>query len=79
MAKANTIAYENLRAEMAHKQLSISEMAAYLGISRDTLAYKLSGKRAINLDEALRIARKFFPEHDVYYLFKELNHDEQSA
>ncbi len=76
MAK-NNIAFENLRAEMARKQLSISEIAEYLGITRDTLGYKLSMKRPINLDEALRIARKFFPERDVYYLFKELIPDDK--
>ena len=72
MAKPNNIAFENLRAEMARKQLSITEIAKYLGIARDTLGCKFSRKRPINLDEALRIARKFFPEKDVYYLFKEL-------
>ena len=66
MAKTNNVAFENLRAEMARKQVSILEMSNYLGITRDTLGYKLAGKRPINLDEALRIARKFFPEHDVY-------------
>lgn len=68
---------ENLRAEMARKQLSIADIANYLGITRDTLGYKLSRKRQINLDEALRIARKFFPERDVYYLFKELISDDE--
>lgn len=72
MAKPNNIAFENLRAEMGRKQLSIREMSNFLGITRDTLGNKLSRKRPINLDEAFRIAREFFPEHDVYYLFKEL-------
>lgn len=72
MARTNNIKYSNLRAEMARKQITIIEMATYLGITRDTLGSKLAGKRTINLDEALRIARKFFPEKDVYYLFKEL-------
>lgn len=72
MARSNNIVFENLRAEMARKQLSILEISNFLGITRDTLGYKLSGKRPINLDEALRIAREFFPEHDIYYLFKEL-------
>lgn len=79
MAKTNNIAFENLRAEMARRQLSITEIANYLGITRDTLGSKLSRKRAINLDEALRIAREFFPEKDVYYLFKELVPTEQLA
>ena len=72
MARTNNIAFENLRAEMARKQLSITEMSNFLGMTRDTLGYKLSRKRPINLDEALCIAEKFFPEHDVYYLFHEL-------
>lgn len=77
MARGNNIAFENLRAEMARKNLSISEIADYLGITRDTLGYKFSRRRQINLDEALRIARKFFPEKDVYYLFKELIPDDE--
>lgn len=72
MAKTNNIAFENLRAEMARKQLSISELANALGITRDTLGYKLSRKRPINLDEAMYIAKEFFPEYDLFYLFKEL-------
>ena len=76
MARANHIIFGNLRAEMARRQLSIVEIANYLGVTRDTLGYKLSGKRPINLDEALRIARHFFPEYDVYYLFEELVPDD---
>lgn len=78
MAKINNIAFVNLRAEMARKQLSISEIANYLGIIRDTLGYKLARKRPINLDEALYISNKFFPERDVYHLFNELIDSEQS-
>lgn len=77
MARANSIAFENLRAEMARKQLSIAQIAETLGITRETLGCKLSRKRQINLDEALRIAREFFPERDVYYLFKELIPDDR--
>lgn len=72
MAKINHIVFENLRVEMARKQLSIQDMASCMGITRDTLSGKLSRKRPIHLDEALCIARKFFPDYDVYYLFKEL-------
>lgn len=72
MARGSKIAFENLRAEMARKDLSIAEMARYLGITRGTLSSKFSRKSSINLDEALRIARRFFPESDVYYLFEEL-------
>ena len=72
MARISNVYFENLRAEMARKQISISEMARYLGIARETLGYKLSGKRQINLDEALKLSQKFFPEKDIYYLFKEI-------
>ena len=37
MARANSIAFENLRAEMARKQLSIAQIAETLGITRETL------------------------------------------
>lgn len=79
MAKANNIAFENLRAEMARKQLSITELANALGITRDTLGYKLSRKRPINLDEAMYISKEFFPEYDLFYLFKELIPQSRSA
>lgn len=72
MKKANGIAFENLRAEMARKQLSIEELAVTLSITKDTLEYKLSRKKPINLDEAMYIAKEFFPECDLFYLFKEL-------
>lgn len=75
MARTSNIAFENLRAEMARKQITILVMADRLSITRDTLGSKLSRKRQINLDEALYIAKEFFPEHDVYYLFKELVDD----
>lgn len=76
MARKSNIIFENLRAEMARKNVTILMMAKEIGITRDTLGAKLSGKRPINLDEALIISRKFFPEHDVYYLFKELINDD---
>ncbi len=50
-------------------------MAKLLKISRSALSNKLSGKRKINLNEALYIARQCFPECDLYYLFEELLDD----
>lgn len=72
MAGNNSIAFKNLRAEMARKKVTITEIANELGIARETLGSKFSRKRPINLDEALHITRTFFPECDVYYLFEEL-------
>lgn len=72
MTKTNNIAFENLKIEMNKRKISMVEIAKYLGITEDILSSKLSREESINLDEALRIAREFFPERDVYYLFKEL-------
>ncbi len=63
------IAFENLRAEMARENISIKNIAEECGYNRDTLARKLSKKVPINLDEAFEIQQKFFPKHDVRYLF----------
>ncbi|WP_250277405.1 helix-turn-helix domain-containing protein [[Clostridium] colinum] len=73
MARINNVAFQNLRAEMARNQVTIKEMSDYLGISRDTLANKLSMRRQINLDEALLLSRKFFPDSTLNYLFEELD------
>ena len=72
MAKMNGVAFENLRVEMARKNITITKIAEFLGVTRDTAGNKLARKGPIYLDEALRIARNFFPGCDVYYLFQEL-------
>lgn len=71
MGKDN-IAFKNLRAEMARHNVTIGDMAAYLGVTHNTMGDKLSRKRQINLDEAFRISKRFFPELTIYYLFAEL-------
>lgn len=73
--RRSTIVFENLRAEMGRKNVTISEMAEKLGYNRDTLSRKLSGKSPINLDEAFAIQREFFDEVEVKVLFFELCKD----
>ena len=58
------ISYENLRAEMGRKNITIKDMASLCGYNRDRLARKLSRKTPINLDEAFLIQQK-----DICYLF----------
>ena len=41
MARENKIMFKNLRAEMARNGLNITIMAKELGMTRDTLSYKL--------------------------------------
>ena len=67
--KQNNIAFDNLRAEMARKNICIQDMARICAYNRDTLSRKLSKKSPINLDEAFDIQSKMFPDLDVRYLF----------
>ena len=71
MAQAN-IVFENLRAEMARKEIRIRHIAWTLDVNRDTAARKLSGKVPITLSEAFRIQRIYFPDLTLQYLFQEL-------
>lgn len=70
------IRFSNLRAEMARKEITIKEMAKKIGVNRDTMSGKLSGRRPLYLNEAFIINRTFFPEEDISYLFQELYNDE---
>lgn len=75
--RRGNIKFSNLRAEMARKQITIKELAEKIGINRDTMGGKLSGKRPLYLHEAFIINRAFFPEKDIPYLFKEIFLDEK--
>lgn len=66
------IAFENLRAEMARNNLTITEISKEIGINRKTLGQKLSHKQPIKLSEAFDIQKRFFPQNTVEYLFHEL-------
>lgn len=57
---------------MVRKSVSVNEMAKSLKVTYNTLKNKLSGRESINLDEAMHMKKVFFPETDVYYLFREL-------
>lgn len=57
---------------MGRQQITIIDLADKIGVNRDTMSRKLSGKSPLFLNEAFIIKREFFPEKDLYYLFKEL-------
>lgn len=67
----HNIIYENLRAEMARKNISIQDMSKEINLARTTLGNKLSGKSPIGLNEACNIKNAFFPGLNISYLFKE--------
>lgn len=66
------IIFSNLRAEMAREQITIMRISELLGINRDTVSRKLSGKSPLYLNEALLINKEFFPNEKITYLFEEL-------
>lgn len=68
----SSIAYSNLRAEMARHHISVQDIAAAINTNRDTAGRKLSGKSQFSLPEAFKIVRTFFPSMEIGYLFSEL-------
>lgn len=74
----NNIVYSNLRAEMARHNLGITDIANKLGLTRETVSKKLSGKSKITLDEAMEIKKILFFDKNVEYLFKELEQKTES-
>lgn len=64
-----TVKYENLRAEMARRKLTLKQISDAMHMNRDTLSRKLSGKSPLYLDEAFEVQKMFFPEMKVEYLF----------
>ena len=75
--RSNNIAYDNLRAEMARRNIGVGNLAKMCGYNRDTLSRKLSKKSPLNLDDAFKIQRTAFPESDIRYLFDDANEPEQ--
>lgn len=57
---------------MARKEITIIEISKLLGVNRDTVSRKLSGKSKLYLNEAMLINKEFFPNKELQYLFKEL-------
>lgn len=70
---SSSIIFRNLRAEMARKNLTITQMAKECGYTRETLTRKLSGKSSLSLNDAFKITKKYFNGLDVSCLFNELN------
>ena len=65
-----SIQYSGLRAEMARSQITIKDLAASIGIHRDTVSKWLACKRDLPLPKAAEIRDKFFPEKSLDELFK---------
>lgn len=51
--------YNNIRAEMARLGKTQGDIAELLGVSTNTLRWKLNGERPFMLDEVLKLAELF--------------------
>lgn len=76
---ATSIEFSNLRAEMGRNNISIQDAAQRIGMNRDTLSRKLSGKSPLALHEAFSIANLFTENNSVQYLFSEATSKRQDA
>lgn len=61
--------YSNLIGEIAKAHINYVDIASLLNISRDTLRFKLQGKRPFTIDEAFAIKNKYFPDKPFEQLF----------
>lgn len=53
--KRNRVMYENVRVEMARNNLTILDIAQRVGMNRETLSRKLSGRSPLNLNSLFGI------------------------
>lgn len=63
------MAFLNLKAEMAKRNVTIKAVSELLEIHRNSVANKLEGESNFFIDEAVKIRDAFFPTMDIEYLF----------
>ena len=51
----------NLKGEMAKKNVTIEEIAECLNVHRNSVANKINGRSKFSISEAFKIQKKFFP------------------
>lgn len=61
--------YINFKAEMARNNVTIEDIAEFLGVHRNTIAGKVNGNQRFYADEAFKIQKRFFPNLAIEYLF----------
>ena len=61
--------YSNLIGEIAKAHINYVDIAKRLGITRDTLRAKITGKSSFTVKEAFTIKNEFFPNCQFEQLF----------
>lgn len=62
--------YQNLKIELAKRDITNRKVAATLNIHENTVAYKLNGDGSFSIEEAFILKDELFPNLDLKYLFK---------
>ena len=62
--------YENLKALLAAKGITIEQLAKLLGVHRDTVTNKLNGESEFSYGQAELIQEMLFPEYNIRYIFR---------
>lgn len=62
--------FPNLRAEMARKNLNMTQLSEITGIPLQRLSVKLSGKRELLMNEAIKIKNALEVDMSLDELFK---------
>ena len=62
--------YNNLIGEMAKRHITNVDMSKLLGIHRNSVNNKLSGKSKFTVQEAFEIQRAFFDDLPIAFLFE---------
>lgn len=63
----------NLYAEMKKNQVTQVQIAQTLGLSKQTVCAKMTGKQAFTIDEVIKIRDNYFPDQSIDYLIKRAN------
>ena len=64
------MAYRNLKAEMARKDITIEAISKEIGVHRNSVSNKVNGSSSFSIEEAMKIKNNFFPDLDYRYLFQ---------
>lgn len=67
----STVAYPNLKAEMARKGVKQKDIAILLDRTDDWVDSRLRGKVALPVTDALKIRKELFSEINFEYLFSD--------
>lgn len=62
--------YDNLKALMAVKGISIETLARLVNLHRDTVKNKLNGESEFSYGQAELIQETLFPEYNIRYIFR---------